>query len=258
MSASAIGLFMIAGIGVTSLSLLFPATALAKEHTGEKETLSYESPIFTDGEKRFEPEERKSFNGKEYQLVSKEITNAKKKGEMTYAQVWISYDLEGDDRVPETADVPLIDETSGIEFERELSLIHVEEVSTMWSDTFRFGVVVSGYGADTFYLGDQEISGLADLADYGEELLEMAGLSKEYYRVDHVEWDGDPYENGEEICRNAIAGGSKMIRKVKAEYGGQIQTPDLEGKRYIGIYEEILPEQERETDTESATEGSTR
>ena len=115
---------------------------------------------------------------------------------MTYAQVTIPYDLEGDDTVPETADVPLIDEESGTEFERELSLVDVEEISREWSDTFSFSVTVSGYGADSFYLGDMEITGNADLADYGEKLLDLAGLSREYYRVDRVEWDGEPYEDG--------------------------------------------------------------
>ncbi len=160
---------------------------------------------------------------------------------MTYAQVTIPYDLEGDDTVPETADVPLIDEESGTEFERELSLVDVEEISREWSDTFSFPVTVSGYGADSFYLGDMEIPGNADLADYGEKLLDLAGLSREYYRVDRVEWDGEPYEDGEVICRNAAAVGSKLVRNVKAKYGGQIRTPDLEGKQYIGIYEEVLP-----------------
>ena len=60
----------------------------------------------------------------------------------------IPYDLEGDDTVPDTADVPLIDEESGTEFERELSLVDVEETSRSWSDTFSFSVTVSGYGAD--------------------------------------------------------------------------------------------------------------
>ena len=46
------------------------------------------------------------------------------------------------------------------------------------------------------------------------------------------------------ICRNAAAVGSKLVRNVKAKYGGQIRTPDLEGKQYIGIYEEVLPETE--------------
>ena len=44
-------------------------------------------------------------------------------------------------------------------------------------------MTVSGYGADSFYLGDMEIPGDADLADYGEKLLELAGLSRVYYRV---------------------------------------------------------------------------
>ena len=222
-----------------------------KEEATEKETLTYESPVFTENGDAFIPEETKIVNGKEYHLVSTRIRNAKKEGENTYAQVTITYDLEGDDTVPDTADVPLIDEESGVEFERELSIVNVEEISRGWSDTFSFPVTVSGYGADSFYLGDMEIPGDADLLDYGEELLKLVGLSKEYYRVDHVEWDGGPYEDGEVICRNASAGGSKLIRSVKAKYGGQIRTPDIEGKQYIGIYEEILPETESEIKEET-------
>ena len=196
----------------------------------------------------FIPEETRIEGEKEYRLVSKRIRNAKKAGEITYAQVTIPYDLEGDDTVPETADVPLIDEESGTEFERELSLVDVEETSRSWSDTFSFSVTVSGYGADSFYLGDMEIPGDADLADYGEKLLELAGLSRVYYRVNRVEWDGEPYMDGEVMFRNATAGGSKLIRNVKAKYGGQIRTPDLKGKQYIGIYEEVLPETENKTE----------
>ena len=235
-------------------------TSPAEKKREEKETLTYESPIFMGGGEEFLPEETRTEGEKEYRLVSTRIRNAKKTGEMTYAQVTIPYDLEGDDTVPETADVPLIDEQSGTEFERELSLVDVEEISREWSDTFSFSVTVSGYGADSFYLGDMEIPGNADLADYGEKLLDLAGLSREYYRVDRVEWDGEPYEDGEVICRNAAAVGSKLIRNVKAKYGGQIRTPDLEGKQYIGIYEEVLPEAESEpesraeTKTESHTE----
>ncbi len=224
-------------------------TSFAEENTeenAEKETLTYESPVFTENGETFIPEETKSMDGKEYRLVSTRIRNAKKEGENTYAQVTITYDLEGDDTVPDTADVPLIDEESGVEFERELSIVNVEEVSREWSETFTFPVTVSGYGSDSFYLGDMEIPGDADLSDYGAELLELVGLSKEYYRVDHVEWDGEPYEDGDVICRNATAGGSKLIRSVKAKYGGQIRTPDIEGKQYIGIYEEVIPETESE------------
>ena len=54
--------------------------------------------------------------------------------------------------------------------------------------------------------------------------------------------------DGEVMFRNATAGGSKLIRNVKAKYGGQIRTPDLKGKQYIGIYEEVLPETENKTE----------
>ena len=241
-------------------TLFTEEAASGNKKSEEKETLIYESPIFTDGGEAFIPEETRIEGEKEYRLVSKRIRNAKKAGEITYAQVTIPYDLEGDDTVPETADVPLIDEESGTEFERELSLVDVEETSRSWSDTFSFPVTVSGYGADSFYLGDMEIPGDADLSDYGEKLLELAGLSKEYYQVDRVTWDEEAYMEGEVMHRNATAGGSKLIRKVKAKYGGQIRTPDLEGKQYIGIYEEVLPEAESEpesraeTKTESHTE----
>ena len=214
-------------------TLFTEEAASGNKKSEEKETLIYESPIFTDGGEAFIPEETRIEGEKEYRLVSKRIRNAKKAGEITYAQVTIPYDLEGDDTVPETADVPLIDE---------------EETSRSWSDTFSFSVTVSGYGADSFYLGDMEIPGDADLADYGEKLLELAGLSRVYYRVDWVEWDGEPYMDGEVMFRNATAGGSKLIRNVKAKYGGQIRTPDLKGKQYIGIYEEVLPETENETE----------
>ena len=149
-------------------------TSPAEKKREEKETLTYESPIFTGWGEEFLPEETRTEGEKEYRLVSTRIRNAKKTGEMTYAQVTIPYDLEGDDTVPETADVPLIDEESGTEFERELSLVDVEEISREWSDTFSFSVTVSGYGADSFYLGDMEIPGNADLADYGEKLLDLA------------------------------------------------------------------------------------
>ena len=205
-------------------TLFTEEAASGNKKSEEKETLIYESPIFTDGGEAFIPEEARIEGEKEYRLVSKRIRNAKKAGEITYAQVTIPYDLEGDDTVPETADVPLIDEESGTEFERELSL------------------------ADSFYLGDMEIPGDADLADYGEKLLELAGLSRVYYRVNRVEWDGEPYMDGEVMFRNATAGGSKLIRNVKAKYGGQIRTPDLKGKQYIGIYEEVLPETENKTE----------
>lgn len=238
------------GLGMIAANFMFPMTAMGEE----KETLTYESPVFLDDGSRFIPEEMKIQEGKEYRLVSKRIRNAKKEGTLTYAQVTITYDLEGDETVPETAHVPLIDEASGIEFERELPVTDMEEVSKTWSDTLSFPVTVYGYGADVFSLGDQEIPGNADLSDYGDQLLELAGLSSDYYRVERVTWEGEPYQDGNLMCRNARAEGSRLLRSVKARYGGQVRTPDLDGKQYIGIYEEVAAETEKETEAEETLE----
>ena len=64
------------------------------------------------------------------------------------------------------------------------------------------------------------------------------------------------------MFRDAEASGSRRIRRVTARYGGQVRTPDLDGKQYIGIYEAIeetmdtIPETERTEQTERGTDGT--
>ena len=227
-------------------------TSPAEKKREEKETLTYESPIFTGGGEEFLPEETRTEGEKKYRLVSTRIRNAKKTGEMTYAQVTIPYDLEGDDTVPETADVPLIDEESGTEFERELSLVDVEEISREWSDTFSFSVTPRAWSRLTIW--GQEIPGMRILLTTEKNFwispdcpgaLQTARRGRE-----------NPVKMGGRggYAENAAAVGSKLVRNVKAKYGGQIRTPDLEGKQYIGIYEEVLPETEDEIGIEPEPE----
>ena len=61
-------------------TLFTEEAASGKKKSEEKETLIYESPIFTDGGEAFIPEETRSEGEKEYRLVSKRIRNAKKAG----------------------------------------------------------------------------------------------------------------------------------------------------------------------------------
>lgn len=153
-------------------------TSPAEKKREEKETLTYESPIFTGGGEEFLPEETRTEGEKEYRLVSTRIRNAKKTGEMTYAQVTIPYDLEGDDTVPETADVPLIDEESGTEFERELSLVDVEEISREWSDTFSFSVTVPGMEQTHFIWEIWRSPGMRILLTTEKNFWSRPGLSR--------------------------------------------------------------------------------
>lgn len=59
-------------------TLFTEEAASGNKKSEEKETLIYESPIFTDGGEAFIPEETRSEGEKEYRLVSKRIRNAEK------------------------------------------------------------------------------------------------------------------------------------------------------------------------------------
>lgn len=224
------------------------------------ETITYESPVFLGDGEEYKPKEWMEQGGKTYRLVSTNIRRAQKEGELTFLTSENSFELEGTEEPPESA-VITVKET-GSEYERQVPLLETEELQVYWMDDFRFSVTVSGYGADTLKLGEYEIPGDAELSDYGKELLESMGLPEEAYRVERVSWIGEPYEKEGVMFRDAEASGSRRIRRVTARYGGQVRTPDLDGKQYIGIYEaieetmETIPETERTEQTERGTDGT--
>lgn len=228
------------------------------EETAPAETLTLEGPVFTDAGQVPELEELLERDGKQYRLVSRRIRQARQGGTMTYASVIVPYALEGRQEPPETAWVTLTDAQTGQEYEREIPRLETEETSSQWTGDFQFLVTVSGYDADVFQLGDTEISKDADLSSYGAEFLEYLGLPEECYRVEKVEWSGESYEKEGILCRDAKAAGEKLVRNVEVRYGGQVRTPEIKGKQYIGLYEEIRREpessQEEETSRERETE----
>lgn len=225
------------------------------ETKAEAETVIYESPVFTDGGETFLPRERLERGGKEYQLVSTKIEPAVKEGTKTYASAVVPYVLEGRQEPPEKAVVTLIDDATGGEYERELPMLEAAEKDSFWDSEFSFSVTVSGYDSDGFLLGETEIPAGSDLVLYGKELLKYLGLPEDCYKVEAVEWDGECYEQDGILCRNAIASGVKRMRNVEVKYGGQVQTPEVQGRKYVGIYEEITAvTEEKETQEEQKEE----
>lgn len=59
-----------------------------------------------------------------------------------------------------------------------------------------------------------------------------------------MEWSGETYEKEGILCRDARATGEKLVRNVEVRYGGQVKTPEVKGKQYIGLYQEIRREPE--------------
>lgn len=210
----------------------------------EPAELTWESPVFFDNEDDCQPQKELERDGKQFRLISKRIRTVSLPGERTYLSADIPYELEGRQEPPESAVLTATDENTGLEYEREVPRLEIVEKEISWSDDFSFPVTISGYDADSFLLGDTEIPKDAPLSDYGEEFLDFLGLPGDCYRIHTVIWSGEAYEKEGILCRDALAAGEKLVRSVEVKYGGEVLTPDIQGKQYIGIYEEILPEPE--------------
>lgn len=239
---------------LVSVMLLFflwilPETTFAVE----LERISYEGPVFTIEKESDYPTEFLEDGGKKYQLVSVELKNTEIQGVLTYVSTSIPYELEGDQEPPETAVVTLKDETTGNNYEREVTRKEMIEKELTWNDDFSFPVTVFGYEADVFLLGEHEVPAGADLTEYGDFFLEYLKLPSDCYRIERVDWNGESYEQDGVICRDAIAYGEKLVRYVDVIYGGQVQTPNIPAKQYVAVYEEVPMETEM-AETEIAME----
>lgn len=218
----------------------------------QAEELIYESPVFIGDGESHRPELEMEQAGKRYQLVSSELQKAVKEGRSKFVSSWISLALEGEWEPPEQAEILVEDEDTGIKKEYTVPRLEMKEKDRNWTDDFLFSVTVSGYGAETFWLGDMEIPGEKPLDQCGPELLSYLGLPAEYYHVEKVEWLGEPYEKEGVLCRDAQARGRKLMRNMEVCYGGQVELPPAEGLKYYCVYREILEEEESGEETEAA------
>ena len=223
-------------------------------YADEPEQIVFESSIFEDSEDRYYPDEILEQNGKQYQRISVELREAEKRGILTYVSTVISCQLEGKQMPPEQAEITLVFDITGEEYQREVPLQEIREKNTFWKEDFSFPITVYGYGADVFYLGEHEVPAGTDLAEYSSYFLEYLNLPQDCYRIDRVEWSGESYESEGVFCRDAIAYGEKIIRDVEAVYGGQVRTPNIPAKQYVAVYEEIIETETYDEVTEAQPE----
>lgn len=174
-----------------------------------------------------------------YYLASWEISEEDLPGRMQYGESSVVYEKTG-----MTAEIP---ETAKISIEGEDGLFTVpllgsEYMNERWEDDFFFTLTFHFCQADTYELGEIEISSDPDsdrpeLQGYEGELLEMLGLSEAYYRITDYEWAGDAYrEEGGVLCRDASARGERMVRDCRAVYGGEVVLPPKKIWRTKAVY----------------------
>lgn len=128
------------------------------------------------------------------------------------------------------------------------------EEGCFWQDDFVLPVTFHVYDADYYLLGDQRIPGdhtAPCLQGHEDELLILAGLNPEYYRIEQTRWTGGVYvdEQGE-LCRDGAAVGQKLMRRIRARYVGSIRVPVSSEQPEIPVSTEDVVESESAWPTE--------
>lgn len=151
--------------------------------------------------------------------------------------------VEGAEGLPESISVK--EELSGIPGQGELYMRDSRIVREEWQDGFSAPVLFHSYGADEYQAGSLVISGediLSSAVDEQKVLLEIMGLSSEEYRILAMQWDGEPFEDGEgQTCRQAIAKGQKLTRDIAITYEGEVEFMEPVSYEMEMVYRPIQP-----------------
>jgi len=203
------------------------------------DVLTVDSPAFVGSPKEYAPLKTVMKEGKKYHLTNSEILDIYTEEKTEYSESSILYEgAEYIDRIPETAWVQVINEDLKLKQTVELPVVSQVEERFYWDYDFTFPIEVSGYQEDTYLLGDREIPNGVPLTDYAEEFLKYLNLPGDYYQIASIVWTGELVERNGDMVRNAQAQGKKLVKDIRAVYGGEVTVPSVQAQIYRGIYEE--------------------
>ena len=120
----------------------------------------------------------------------------------------------------------------------EAPLINYEYDNYRWINGFEFPIVVEAADADTYAINNTLIPQReeAPFAGYEDLLLDLIHVDPEYYRIDSVEWDTEPWTENGVVYRKATAKGSKLVADVVAYYEGVTVFESRRGYAVRSIY----------------------
>ena len=212
------------------------------------------SPFISDHEyEMYLPETQITYEDIEYDLQNYEIMDAVIEEQTKTVGDTITYDVvEQIDRVPDTCEIEAVDELSDQRITVEVPLINYEYDNYRWISGFEFPIVVEAADADTYAINNTLIPRReqAPFAGYEELLLELIHVDPEYYRIDSVEWDTDPWTENGIVYRKATAIGSKLVADVSAYYEGITVFESKKGYAVRSVYMQHEEETEAVENTE--------
>lgn len=214
---------------------------MVDSRTPKRRTMNVTSETFVKGqEEEYLPQETMEQDGVTWTLTSKELVDSEIPDVTKDAVATRAYkDVENGVPIPKTIDYTYEDADTHAKINTTLPLTDASDAKWHWID-FEFPITIQDYDAEVLDLNGTEIPSDAPLIDYADEFLDMLGLDSEYYRINSIEWDGDPYESNGTLMRKAQGTGSKYVRDVNAVYSGTVTLPHQDGAAWESVYTEEL------------------
>lgn len=209
--------------------------------------ITYDSDPFVGDPEEYAPTEEIVKEGKKYTLKTSGLSKVVTEETTKYSESSILYEgVEYIDSLPEDAQVKVINKDLMQELDVILPAVGYKEESAYWDYNFTFPITVRGYDADSYMLGQTEISNRSPLIDHAKLFLSYLNLPSQYYEITSIEWEGDPVSKAGGMIRNATAHGRKFVKDIRGIYGGDVTFPSLEANIYHGTY--IDAEAENQTE----------
>lgn len=172
-------------------------------------------------------------DGKEYDATLVDVeyenhTRTNRKGEVSGST---DYGLRTTKPTPpDTKELQYYDSETRQSFTVNAPLTELKTTSTKWQDYTYIDITVSNY-TDTQFMFNGKIikhdgNTVLDSSYYGE-LLSMAGLKGDNYRVSSLSWTGEAYKKGNVKYRNARADIQAYSCSYKAYYYSSFSLPDI-------------------------------
>lgn len=185
----------------------------------------------------------------EYIQQSCQIVEAMTEGGTKEVRDEIVYEeVEQTDSLPEETDIMVTDQRYGTEYVRRFPILNAEFYNWRWIGGFELPIIVEEADAEVYELNGIQIPAHEDkpFQGYEDELLNLAQVNPEYYRVQEVSWTGPPWidDNGK-VYREALAVGEKYVADCKAVYGGTAVIEPVKGTAWQAVYR-LAPQETEE------------
>lgn len=131
---------------------------------------------------------------------------------------------------PSTKSLSYYDSDTGQTYNVDAPLTELKTTETKWQDYTYINLVFSNYTDTQFMFNDKVIKNDGNTvlgSNYYDELLSMAGLSGDNYKIKSVYWTSDAYMNGNVKYRNARADIQAYSCAYKAHYYLNFSLPDV-------------------------------